>query len=92
MKITNKEFEDEIFNKFIILEDKQNDGIKQLASSICLDRNTFVEYVKSVGVNIFDYFYKITISNENSLILELTSDRKHKFQMRLNATNQIYGF
>lgn len=88
MNKTKIDVEDKIFNLFVVPADKQNDGIKQIATSICIDRSTFIEYVNVLGVDIFYYFYRITTSIEDSLLLELTIDRKHEFQMRLNALNK----
>lgn len=89
MNKTKKDVEDKIFNLSIIPADKRNDGIKQIATSIGIDKNTFFEFVKILGVGIFDFFYRITTSGDDDLSLELTAEKKQEFQMRLNVSNQI---
>lgn len=87
MKKSKKEVEDEIFNRFVVLGNKHNDNMKQIATSICLDRTTFVEFVNELGVNVFDYFHQITNSTDKELSLLLTHDKKQEFDMRLNDIN-----
>lgn len=78
--------EDAIFNMFLLPADKQSDGIKQIASSISLDKNLFIEYVNELGISVFDYFYSITNSCDNCLLIVLTKTKKQEFQMRLNQS------